>query len=137
VSTVPVAGHAFREKRGTGGRVSWMCACGEPLGNTKEGMTREKARILHREHKAGVGIVRVATSLATAPLSPMMPQPERGGIRQVPLCGNAQHPDGPWHVSTPLPFYGPWWNRKARRAQRRYEENKKRWGCGCDAKETA
>jgi hypothetical protein len=72
-----VQGHAFREKRSTGGRVSWVCACGEPLGNTKEGMTRDKARTVHREHKASVGIVRVATSkgppLPAGILPPMPP----------------------------------------------------------------
>ena len=48
-------------------------------------------------------------------------------------CGNVRHPDGPWHQAAPLPFYGPWWNRKARLAQRRYERNVERWGCGCDS----
>jgi hypothetical protein len=77
--------------------------------------------------------------LLSAPLDvlkPMNPGPERGGITEVPLCGNPQHPQGPWHPSAPLPFYGPWWNRKARRVRQRYEKNWARWGCGCDAKET-
>lgn len=41
-------------------------------------------------------------------------------------CGNENHPDGPWHVATPLPST---WEREA---VRRYDRNVERWGCGCD-----
>lgn len=80
-----VPGHAFREKRGTGGRVSWACACGEPLGNTKEGMTRDKARTVHREHKASVGIVRVATSGIPAEKQARMVNESREAIGLPPI----------------------------------------------------
>lgn len=40
-------------------------------------------------------------------------------------CGNANHPDGPWHPATPLP--GSWqWGRRLQRWLRKI-----RWGCGC------
>lgn len=131
-----VAGHALREKRVAVGRylgaapapgerdgywLRWHCACGEQIGGTKDGMTRARAREVHREHKESVGIVRVTTSTSES--------------AQGPLCGNSQHPDGPWHPSAPLPSYGPLWSRKARQARRRYEKNRARWGCGCDTKE--
>lgn len=52
-------------------------------------------------------------------------------------CGNDRHPDGPWHPAAPLPFYGgsrlTKRGRAQRRAVRRYERNKERWGCGCDS----
>lgn len=48
----------------------------------------------------------------------------------APQCGNAAHPDGPWHTTQPVPFS---WQliTRARRAIRR-----SRWGCGCPARRT-
>ena len=70
MSTIPVSGHALREKRVAVGRymgkspaasegsdywLSWTCECGSPIGGTKEGMARAEARELHRVHKALIG----------------------------------------------------------------------------------
>lgn len=43
-------------------------------------------------------------------------------------CGNANHPDGPWHQATPLP--GSWqWTKRWR-----YRRNIRSHGCGCDVR---
>jgi hypothetical protein len=41
-------------------------------------------------------------------------------------CGNASHPDGPWHPATPLPASWQW------RKRWRYRRNVRGHGCGCD-----
>lgn len=47
--------------------------------------------------------------------------------QSMTTCGNRRHPDGPWHLATPLPAS---WELLARF---RYWRNKRRWGCGCEA----
>ena len=42
------------------------------------------------------------------------------------LCGNPRHPNGAWHIATPLPYS---WER---RANRRRKRNIREHGCGCD-----
>ena len=49
--------HSLRERRvplrkpAVGYTLAWKCACGTDFGGTKEGMSRTKARELHRVHK--------------------------------------------------------------------------------------
>lgn len=40
-------------------------------------------------------------------------------------CGNARHPDGPWHKASPIPFSWDWRERLRQRRRR------KRYGCPC------
>ena len=137
--------HSLRERRvplrkpKVGYTLAWKCSCGTDFGGTKDGTSRTKARELHRKHKTVVTLLQeIADGVEQQAPNIEIPEVDlRDWLDpEVPLCGNPHHPDGAWHPSTPLPFRGPWWSRKGRRAQRRFERNIKQWACGCDAKET-